>query len=79
MIDFLKNCGFNELEIQEIEESNSKANLYNLNCNEFDVIKMINYLRENKIDNINLMIRDNISIFFKSYEDFVNQFEKNNN
>lgn len=79
MIDFLKDCGFNEMEIQEIEEFNSKANLYNLNCNEFDVIKMINYLRENKIDNINLMIRDNINIFFKSYEDFVNQFEKNNN
>ena len=77
MIDFLKDCGFNEIEIQEIEEANSKANLYNLNCNEFDVIKIINYLRENKVDNINLIIKDNINLFFKSFEDFVNHYEKN--
>ena len=76
MIDFLNKCGFDELDIQEIEEANSKANLYNLNCNELDVIKMINYLREKHVDDIKVLFKDNINIFFTSYEDFVNKFEK---
>ena len=78
MIDFLKDCGFSEVDIQEIEESNSKANLYNLNCNEFDTIKIINYLKQKNVDNINLLLRDNIGIFFNSFEDFKFKFEKNN-
>ena len=43
MIDFLKKCGLNDIEIKEIEEINGDFNLYNLSSNEFDVIKMIDY------------------------------------
>ena len=78
MIDFLKDCGFSEYQIQEIEESNSKANLYNLNCNEFDVIKMVEYLKQKKIDNIDLLFKENINIFFTSYEEFIEKFENTN-
>ena len=70
MIDFLKECGLSDIDIQEIEEFNSSANLYNLNCNELDVIKMIDYLKEKGIKNILLLLKYKINIFFTDYEDF---------
>ena len=70
MIDFLKECGLSDIDIQEIEEFNSSANLYNLNCNELDVVKMIDYLREKGIKNILLLLKYKINIFFTDYENF---------
>ena len=70
MIDFLKECGLTDIDIQEIEEFNSSANLYNLNCNELDVIKMIDYLKEKGIKNILLLLKYKINIFFTDFEDF---------
>ena len=70
MIEFLKECGLSDLDIQEIEEFNSSANLYNLNCNELDVVKMIDYLREKGIKNILLLLKYKINIFFTDYENF---------
>ena len=70
MIDFLKECGLSEIDIQEIEEFNSSANLYNLNCNELDVVKMIDYLREKGIKNILLLLKYKINIFFTDFDDF---------
>ena len=49
MIDFLNNCGLSDVEIKQIEEVNTDFNLYNLNSNEFDVVKMIEYLSKNGI------------------------------
>lgn len=70
MIDFLKECGLSDIDIQEIEEFNSSANLYNLNCNELDVVKMIDYLREKGIKNILLLLKYKINIFFTDFDDF---------
>ena len=70
MIDFLKECGLSDIDIQEIEEFNSSANLYNLNCNELDVIKMIDYMKEKGIKNILLLLKYRINIFFTDFEDF---------
>ena len=70
MIDFLKECGLSDIDIQEIEEFNSSANLYNLNCNELDVIKMIDYMKEKGIKNILLLLKYRINIFFTDFDDF---------
>ena len=70
MIDFLKECGLSDIDIQEIEEFNSSSNLYNLNCNELDVVKMIDYLREKGIKNILLLLKYKINIFFTDFDDF---------
>ena len=70
MIDFLKECGLSDIDIQEIEDFNSSANLYNLNCNEFDVIKMIECLKEKGIKNIVLLLKYRINIFFVDFDDF---------
>ena len=76
MIDFLKECGISEFEIKQIEEVNSSANLYNLNCNEFDVVKMIDYLSEIGIKNIDNLLRYKIDLFFTSFEKFKFKFDK---
>lgn len=76
MIDFLKECGLSDLDIQEIEEFNSSANLYNLNCNELDVVKMIEYLKDKGIKNIVLLLKYRINIFFTDFEDFKLKVDK---
>lgn len=76
MIDFLKKCGLNDIEIKEIEEINGDFNLYNLSSNEFDVIKMIDYLTQNGINNIKQILMYNINIFFSSFEEFQDLFDK---
>lgn len=70
MIDFLKKCGLSDIDIHEIEEFNSSANLYNLNCNELDVIQMIDYLRNKGINNISLLLKYKINMFFTNFDDF---------
>ena len=76
MIDFLKKCDLTDNEIKEIEEVNSDANLYNLNSNEFDVIKMIDYLRKIGIKNIKEILMYNIDVFFNSFDEFKDRFNK---
>ena len=76
MIDFLKECGLSEIDIQEIEEFNSSANLYNLNCNELDVVKMKEYLKDKGIKNIVLLLKYRINIFFTDFEDFKLKVDK---
>jgi len=79
MIDFLKECGFSDIDIQEIEEFNSSANLYNLNCNEFDVVKMIDYLEQKGIKNIVLLLKHKINLFFTDFDDFKLKVDKIDN
>ena len=76
MIDFLNNCGLSDVEIKQIEEVNTDFNLYNLNSNEFDVVKMIEYLSKNGIKNIKQILMYNIDIFFTSFEKFKDKFDK---
>lgn len=76
MIDFLKKCDLTDNEIKEIEEVNSDSNLYNLNSNEFDVIKMIDYLRKIGIKNIKEILMYNIDVFFNSFDEFKDRFNK---
>lgn len=70
MIDFLKECGLSDIDINEIEEFNSDANLYNLNCNEFDVISMVEYLKHKGINNIVSLLKYKINIFFIDFDSF---------
>ena len=76
MIDFLQNCGFSVDEIKEIEKFNTEYNLYNLNTNEFDVIKMIDYLNQNGVKDIKKILKYNIDVFFTSFEIFKDMFDK---
>lgn len=76
MIDFLKDFGLNENEIKEIEEINSGFNLYNLNNNEYNVVKMIEYLNQNGVKNIKYILMYNMDLFFNSFDVFKDMFDK---
>ena len=62
--------------IEEIEEINTEFNLYNLNSNEFDVVKMIDYLSKDGVKDIKQILMYNIDIFFTSFDEFKDMFDK---
>lgn len=76
MIDFLKNFGLNENQIREIEEINTSFNLYNLNANEYEVVKMIEYLNKNGVKNFKQILMYNIDLFFNNFDVFKDMFDK---
>ena len=75
MIDFLKFCDINDNEIREIEDFNTEFSLYNLNSNEFNVVKIIDYLKQNGVKNIKRILMYNIDLFFTSFEEFKQIFD----
>ena len=76
MICFLKDLGLNENEIKEIEEVNTSFNLYNLNSNEYEIVKMIEYLNKNGVKNIKQILMYNVDLFFNNFEVFKDIFDK---
>jgi hypothetical protein len=78
MIDFLKLCGITDVVIQEIKNVNSSANVYNLSCNQDEVIKIITYLQSLNVKCIDKLLIYKIDKFFVSFDKFYNLFEKSN-
>ena len=65
MIDFLKECNINNETIEEIKKTQSPSFLFDLNCNEEECVKIINYLKEIGINNIDELLLYEPEIFFK--------------
>lgn len=78
MIDFLKKYEISDNIIKEIMDSNTSANLYNFNCNQDDVGKIINYLRELGFNYINELIIYRIDLFFLRFDEFMEKFNVDN-
>lgn len=76
MIDFLCECGLSKDLLKQIEEANSSANLYNLNCNEYDVVQIINYLTEIGVRNVDDLLIYRIDLFFTSFDLFKEKISK---
>lgn len=76
MIDFLKNYGITDGVVREIEKVNSSANLYNFSCNQDEVVKIIEFLKELKINCIEQLLIHRIDIFFMSCDELKNLFSK---
>ena len=70
MLEFLKKSGIKDSVIYEIEKVNSSANLYNLNCNQDEVIKIIQSLRDIGINCVEKLLIYKIDLFFTSFDDF---------
>lgn len=66
MIDFLKNYGISDKTIEELKRTQSPSFLFDLNCNEEECVKIINYLREIGINNIDELLLYESEIFFKT-------------
>ena len=66
MIDFLKDYNIAETTIEQLKKTQSPSFLFDLNCNEEECVKIINYLREIGINNIDELLLYESEIFFKT-------------
>ncbi|MEE3343260.1 MAG: hypothetical protein VZS44_04130 [Bacilli bacterium] len=76
MIDFLKNCNISNDVIKDVERTYSKANLYSLNNNEYEVYKIIEYFRRIGIKYIDELLVYQFSVFLHSFADIKKLFNK---
>ena len=76
MIDFLKKYGISSLAIKEMEKVNSSANLYNFNCNQDEVVKILNFLREHGVKCIEQLLINRIDMFFVDFNKFYKLYVK---
>lgn len=70
MIDFLRNCGITDKVINDIKSVNVDTNLYNLNCNQDEVVKIIQCLRDIGVNCISELLVYRIDMFFLSFDKF---------
>ena len=66
MIEFLKECNIDDKIIEKLKRIQSPSFLFDLNCNEEECVKIINYLREIGINNIDELLLYESEIFFKT-------------
>lgn len=76
MIDFLKEYGINESVINDITNTYSKSVLFNLSCNEYEIEKIINYLKTIGIKDVNEVLSNNLNLFFQTSNDIQKTFSK---
>lgn len=78
MIDFLSKVGISSKIINEIEIKNTSSTLFDLSCNEDDCLKIIKYLKEIGIKNIDELLIYEIDIFKLPFIELVKKFGKFN-
>lgn len=78
MIDFLIECGINRKTITEIKNKYNESTLFDLSCNEDDCLKIIKYLKEIGIKNIDELLIYEIDIFKLPFIELVKKFGKFN-
>lgn len=76
MLSFLRKCDISIDVIKMIERENSSANIYNLDCNDKEVCKIIEYLNGLNITCINELLIYKIDLFFGSLDDLKKKFSK---
>lgn len=78
MINFLKEANISDEVIIEILKNNNEGSIFNLSCNEDDAIKIINYMREIGITNIDNLLIYRIDIFILIFKQFIKRISRFN-
>lgn len=78
MVDFLIDCGISKMVVNQIEDINVYENLYNFNCNQDNVIEIINYLRELNFEYIDDLLVNKLDLFFMTISEFKNKYNHDN-
>lgn len=78
MIDFLKDVNISDNTLIEMIKNNGEATLFDLSCNEDDAKKIINYMREIGITNVDELLIYKIDIFMLVFEQFVKRISRFN-
>lgn len=76
MLDFLKECGIKEEIIISLERKLFDAMQFNLNCNEFEIKKIIDYFKEIGINCIDDLVLNDIELFLSTYDEIKEKFNK---
>ena len=79
MNNFLLDYGINKDTINKIEKKYNQELLYVFNCNEYEIKKIIDYLKKINIICIDDILVDYIQIFLKTYQEFLTWFNKYDN
>lgn len=75
MIDFLEQCDISKNTIEKLYDK-YPSQLFNLNCNEFDCIEIINYLKSIGINTVEEILLNNIEIFYETKEEIIKKFNE---
>lgn len=78
MIDFLKEYNIKEEIIEEMKKNNSPSLMFDLNCNEEECGKIINFLKSIGIENIDMLLLYELELFFKNKKSIELAFSKFN-
>ena len=78
MIDFLKDYNVSETTIKELKRTQSTSFFFDLNCNEEECVKIINYLKSIGIKNIDELLLYETDLFFKNKNKIEQAFSKQN-
>ena len=78
MIDFLKECGVEEKTIKELERKVSQSNLFDLSCNKDNCLKIIEYLRQININNIDELLLYEFDVFTLTFSTLIKKISQFN-
>ena len=78
MIGFLKELGFSEKTLSDIILNNDDSILYSVSLNEQNIEKIIKYMRNIGIKNIDSILIYHIEIFILTFSDFIKKISKFN-
>lgn len=78
MVNFLIDCGISKMIINQIEDVNVYENLYNFNCNQENVEKIIDYLRELNFMYIDDLLINKFDLFFMTISEFKSKYNYDN-
>ena len=78
MIDFLKKENISDDVIKKIEENNNQSSLYDLSLNEDNCLKIIKYLKDVGVLNIDLLLINEMDVFLLTFNEFVRKLKKFN-
>lgn len=73
MIDFLKDCNVDDDTLEEMYKKYS-TELFDLNCNKREIVKIIEYLRNLGITNVSDLLVYETGLFYKSLNWIENKF-----
>ena len=78
MLDFLKEHNISEITIEKLKKTQSPSLLFDLICNDEECVKIINYLKEIGIKNIDELLIYETELFFKNKNKIELAFSKHN-
>lgn len=76
MMNYLKEIGISDEKFEEIKKINGEGALSDLYFRRNEAFKIIQYLREIHINNVEDILKYVIDVFFKDYEEIKSKFEK---